>query len=98
MVSREFTVRTPLGLHARPAIQFVQKANELKCDIQVTKGEKKANARSISQVLALKVRQSDKIELRVHGENEGEILNDLVRLLSSEAISEESRPSGEQGT
>lgn len=98
MVSQEFTVRTPLGLHARPAIQFVRKANELKCDIQVLKGEKKANAKSISQVLALKVRQSDRIALDVQGENEKEVLNALVRFLSSEAISEEDGSSGEQRT
>jgi phosphocarrier protein HPr len=84
MISKEVKVINRLGLHARPAIQFVQKANEFKCDITVVKGERKANAKSISQLIALKIRQNDPILIEVQGEDEGQAIDTLIPLLFSE--------------
>jgi phosphotransferase system HPr (HPr) family protein len=84
MISKEVNVINRLGLHARPAIQFVQKANEFKCDIKIVKGERKANAKSISQLIALKVRQNDCIFIEVQGEDEEEAIATLIPLLLSE--------------
>ena len=83
MIQKEVMISNHLGLHARPAIQFVQKANEFHCDITLIKGNKTANAKSISQVLALKARQYDQIALRANGEGECHALNALLELLSS---------------
>jgi phosphocarrier protein HPr len=84
MISKEVNVINRLGLHARPAIQFVQKANEFKCDIKIMKGERKANAKSISQLIALKVRQNDSILIEAQGEDEEEAIDTLIPLLLSE--------------
>ena len=81
MISKEVKVLNRLGLHARPAIQFVQKANEFRCDIKIVKGERRANAKSISQLIALKVRQNDLISIEVQGEDEGEAIGTLTPLL-----------------
>ena len=84
MISKEVNVINRLGLHARPAIQFVQKANEFKCDIKIVKGERKANAKSISQLIALKVRLNDLIFIEAQGEDEGNAIDTLIPLLLSE--------------
>jgi len=85
MISKKVKVINRLGLHARPAIQFVQKANEFKCDIKIVKGERRANAKSISQLIALKVRQNDVLFIEVQGEDEEKAINTLVSFLLSEA-------------
>ena len=84
MISREVNVMNRLGLHARPSIQFVQKANEFKCEIQIVKGERRAKAKSISQLLALKVRLNDLIFIEAQGEDEGNAIDTLLPLLLSE--------------
>lgn len=91
MLETELRVVHRLGLHARPAVRFVQKANEFKCDITITKGEKKANGKSISQLMNLKVRQNDLVRIKVQGDGEEEALVVLSGLLlSDDSLSEDS--------
>ena len=44
MISREVTIKNNVGLHARPATFFIQKANEFKSSIWVEKDERRVNA------------------------------------------------------
>lgn len=88
MVEKEVRVWTRLGLHARPAILFVQKANEFACHIRIAKADKEANAKSISQLLSLKIRQNDQIQLRAYGEEEAEAVEALMQLLVQEPCSD----------
>ena len=74
MVEGTITITGEMGLHARPAIRFVQQASEFPCDIEIAKGDKNANAKSISQVLALKIRKNDEVLIRVTGEMEEKAL------------------------
>ena len=53
MVIREVVINNQVGLHARPATFFIQKANEFKCSIWVEVGERKVNAKSLLGVLSL---------------------------------------------
>ena len=55
MVVRDITVQNQVGLHARPATFFIQKANEFKSSIWVEKDERRANAKSLLGVLSLGV-------------------------------------------
>lgn len=63
----DLSVQNALGLHARPAAQFVKTANQFKADIMVAKGDQTANAKSINQVLLLNVRQGDAIVITATG-------------------------------
>ena len=47
MYTREITVKNEVGLHARPATYFIQKANEFKSGIWVEKEERRVNAKSL---------------------------------------------------
>jgi len=51
MVSKEVVISNQVGLHARPATFFIQKANEYKCSIWVEKDERRVNAKSLLGVL-----------------------------------------------
>ena len=53
MYSQEAVVNNQVGLHARPATFFIQKANEFKSSIWVEKDERKVNAKSLLGVLSL---------------------------------------------
>ena len=53
MVTQEVTINNEVGLHARPATFFIQKANEFKSGIWVEKDERRVNAKSLLGVLSL---------------------------------------------
>ena len=52
MYVKEVTVENQVGLHARPATFFIQKANEYKSSIWVEKEERRVNAKSLLGVLS----------------------------------------------
>ena len=47
MYTQEITVNNEVGLHARPATFFIQKANEFKSGIWVEKDDRRVNAKSL---------------------------------------------------
>ena len=53
MVTQEVTINNEVGLHARPATFFIQKANEFKSGIWVEKDERRVNAKSLLGVTLL---------------------------------------------
>ena len=77
------TIRNKLGLHARPAANFVKTANRYQAEISVSKGNKTANAKSINQVAILSVGQGDKIVVRASGPEAQAALNALKRLVDN---------------
>ena len=83
MVEKEVELKNPMGLHARPAVKFVQKATGFVSDIRLIKNGREANAKSISKVLTLKIRQLDHILIHAEGPDEVEALNALVWLLEN---------------
>ena len=83
------TVHHEEGLHARPAVPFVNTAKRFKCNIAVGHGGVEANAKSILRVLALGVNQGSAITIRAEGEGAEEALAALEALIHSDF--EESR-------
>ena len=53
MFVREVMVKNQVGLHARPATFFIQKANEFKSSIWIEKEERRVNAKSLLGILSL---------------------------------------------
>ena len=68
MISRGLTIENGVGLHARPATFFVQKANSFKSSIWVEKGDCRVNAKSLLGVLLAKKLNWD--DLRIVMEND----------------------------
>ena len=79
-----FKIKNKLGLHARPAARLVNLANEVNIDIVVVKGNKKASARSIIDLLSLSCRFDDQIRVEVDGKDENKVFNLVCRLLETE--------------
>lgn len=78
------TITVDIGLHARPAAQFVQTAKRMQSDIHLKHGKKEANAKSIVQVLSLRVKQYDKLEIRAEGPDEEEAIQTLTTLVKND--------------
>ena len=53
VISKEVTINNQVGLHARPATFFIQKANEFKSSIWIEREERRVNAKSLLGVLSL---------------------------------------------
>ena len=84
MYSQETIVNNQIGLHARPATFFIQKANEFKSSIWVEREERKVNAKSLLGVLSLGIVKGTPIKLEADGVDEKEAVEALVKLISSD--------------
>ena len=84
MFMRETTVNNQVGLHARPATFFIQKANEYKSSIWVEKDDRRVNAKSLLGVLSLGIVKGTAIHLIADGPDEEAAINALVELINSE--------------
>jgi phosphocarrier protein len=83
MVIKETVVNNQVGLHARPATFFIQKANEYKSSIWVEKDERRVNAKSLLGVLSLGIVKGTSISLIADGPDENEALEGLAELIST---------------
>ncbi len=84
MVSKDIIVQNEVGLHARPATFFIQKANEFKSSIWVVKDERKVNAKSLLGVLSLGITRGTSVTLVADGSDENEAIESLDALVSSD--------------
>ncbi len=83
MYIKEVKVENQVGLHARPATFFIQKANEFKSSIWVEKEERRVNAKSLLGVLSLGIMGGTVINIMAGGPDEQEAVEELVRLVES---------------
>jgi phosphocarrier protein len=81
--SREATVNNQVGLHARPATFFIQKANEFKSSVWVEKDERRVNAKSLLGVLSLGIIKGTSINIIADGADEEEAVTALCDLIAS---------------
>ena len=83
MITREVVITNTIGLHARPATFFIQKANGYKSSIWVEKEDRKVNAKSLLGVLSLGIAQGMTIKLIAEGSDENEALEGLQELIDT---------------
>ena len=83
MSVKEVLVQNQVGLHARPATFFIQKANEFKSSIWVEKEERRVNAKSLLGVLSLGIVGGTSIRIIADGSDEEEAVDSLVSLVQS---------------
>ena len=83
MIKRDVVVTNNIGLHARPATFFIQKANTYKSSVWVEKDDRKVNAKSLLGVLSLGIAKGMKITLIADGQDEEAAINGLVSLVNS---------------
>lgn len=81
MTTKTVTIQNDVGLHARPATFFIQKANSFKSTIVIEKGNRRANAKSLLGVLSLGIEKGHDIIVRAEGVDEAEAVEGLADLL-----------------
>ena len=84
MISRSVMISNSVGLHARPATFFVQKANCFKSSIWVEKEDCRVNAKSLLGVLSLGISKGANITLIADGADEADAIEGLAALVDSE--------------
>ena len=84
MFVKNVVVKNQVGLHARPATFFIQKANEFKSSIWVEKEERRVNGKSLLGVLSLGIIGGTSIRIIADGPDEETAVNSLVALVESE--------------
>ncbi len=81
MISREVTITNSVGLHARPATYFIQKANTYKSSVWIECGDRRANAKSLLGVLSLGISKGSLVTLIADGLDETEAVDGLEALI-----------------
>ena len=83
MYTKEVVVIKEVGLHARPATFFTQKANEFKSGIWIEKDDRKVNAKSLLGVLSMGIVEGTAINIIADGEDETAAVDALCKLVES---------------
>ena len=83
MISKEITVKNNVGLHARPATFFIQKANSYKSSVWVEKDDRRVNAKSLLGVLSLGIVRDTTVTIIADGVDEEDAINGLAELVEA---------------
>ncbi len=81
MITKNIEILNTVGLHARPATYFIQKANSYRSSIWVENSDRRTNAKSLLGVLSLGISKGDIITILADGPDEQEAVDGLVALL-----------------
>ena len=84
MITQNVTIKNTIGLHARPATFFIQKANSFRSSIWVEKDDRRVNAKSLLGVLSLGVIGGMTVTLMADGEDEKEAVKVLQNFIENE--------------
>ena len=86
---REVEILNELGLHARPAAEFVRAVHGFDCDVFIQKGENKFSAGSIMELLTANLDRGSHIVLEAAGPDAAKALDRLESLLHEFKTQEE---------
>jgi phosphocarrier protein HPr len=82
--SREVVIRNRLGLHARPAMQFVDLANQFQSSVSVVShGEERgeADGKSVMQMIILAAIEGTKLQITAEGDDAEQAVEKLAALV-----------------
>ncbi len=93
-VEREFTIRSELGLHARPAGEFAILAGRFESEISVGNGREWVDGRSVLSLLSLAAGRGVELRIRATGADADEAVTALGALLERSHAEIESANAG----
>ena len=82
-VEREFAINSELGLHARPAGQFVSVASRFASEIEVGRADEWVDGRSVLSLLSLAAVSGSSLRIRATGSDAAEAVEALGNLLEA---------------
>jgi phosphotransferase system HPr (HPr) family protein len=77
MIQKQIEVRIKNGLHARPAGELVKLLKPFKSNVNLIKGGKKFNMKSIIHIMSTSIKERDIVHFEVDGEDENEVISKL---------------------
>lgn len=81
MRTQEFTILNKLGIHARPAAQFVKTASKFKAEVRVEKDDEEVDGKSIMGLMMLAAGHGSKIIVKIDGADEEEAMAAIASLI-----------------
>ena len=82
MIKISVTISNKLGLHARASAKLTKTAGSYPCEVWITRGERRVNAKSIMGVMMLAAGIGATVELETSGDREQEAMDALVALMN----------------
>ena len=82
MLKKEITITNKLGLHARASAKLTKLAGSFNCDVWMSKGERRINAKSIMGVMMLAAGKGSKVTIETDGADEAEAMDALLALIA----------------
>ncbi len=81
MISTTTTIVNKLGLHARASAKLTKLAGSFPCEVWMTRGERRVNAKSIMGVMMLAAGLGSSVTLETQGEREQEAMDAILALM-----------------
>ena len=81
MLKKTITISSKLGLHARASAKLTKLAGSCPCDVWITRGERRVNAKRIMGVMTLAAGIGTEIEHETDGEQEAQSMDALIALI-----------------
>ena len=81
MIQNTTTISNKLGLHARASAKLTKLAGSFPCEVWISKGDRRVNAKSIMGVMMLAAGLGSEVVLEVQGEREQEAMDALLALI-----------------
>ena len=81
MQFKEVTIINKLGLHARASAKLTKLASQFKCEVWVTRNNRRVNAKSIMGVMTLAANKGSSIQIETTGDDETGAMTALVALI-----------------
>lgn len=82
MIKTTITISNKLGLHARASAKLTKLAGSFPCEVWISKGERRVNAKSIMGVMMLAAGIGSEVELETEGAQEQEAMDGLLALIT----------------
>jgi phosphocarrier protein len=82
MQQQEVQIINKLGLHARASARLTQLASSFKCEVMLSRNNRRVNAKSIMGVMMLAAAKGTTIVIETNGEGEAEAMQALVKLIN----------------
>ncbi|MDR2188783.1 MAG: HPr family phosphocarrier protein [Azonexus sp.] len=82
MLVREATIINKLGLHARASSKLTQLASKYPCEVWMSKGSRRINAKSIMGVMMLAAGKGSTVSIETDGVDEAEAMAALLALIA----------------
>jgi len=81
MISTRITISNKLGLHARASAKLTKLAGSYPCEVFISRGSRRVNAKSIMGVMMLAAGMGTEVEFETAGEREQDAMDALLALV-----------------